>query len=91
MENLFNISQVAYILKVHPLTIRRYIREGKLKAVKIGGNVRVKESDLQNFNREISPTPIVKGYQREKKTPVKIFTEFDPIFQLQGKGAALNL
>lgn len=91
MENLFNISQVAFILKVHPLTIRRYIREGKLKAVKIGGNIRIKENDLQNFNKEVSPTPSNKQAPREKRTPVKIFTEFDPLFQLQGKGAALNI
>lgn len=91
MENLFNIGQVAYILKVHPLTIRRYIREGKLKAVKIGGNVRIKESDLQNFNKDVSPSPVNKQLPKERKTPVKIFNEFDPIFQLQGKGAALNI
>jgi excisionase family DNA binding protein len=91
VENLFNISQVAFILKVHPLTIRRYIREGKLKAVKIGGNVRIKESDLQGFNKEVSPSETTKRLPREKKTPVKIFNEFDPIFQLQGKGAALNI
>lgn len=91
MENLFNISQVAFILKVHPLTIRRYIREGKLKAIKIGGNVRVKESDLQNFNKEVTPSPVVKSLPHERRTPVKIFSEFDPIFQLQGKGAALNI
>jgi excisionase family DNA binding protein len=91
LDNLFNISQVAFILKVHPLTIRRYVREGKLKAVKIGGNVRIKEMELQNFNKDVTPAPTNKSFPRERKTPVKIFSEFDPIFQLQGKGAALNL
>ena len=91
MENLFTISQIAYILKVHPLTIRRYIREGKLKAVKLGGNIRIKESDLQNFNKDISPSPVNKRFPRENKAPVKIFTEIDPFFQLQGRGAALNI
>ena len=50
MENLLNIRQVAFILKVHPLTVRRYIKDGKLNAVRVGGNVRIKESQLLDFN-----------------------------------------
>lgn len=91
MENLFNITQTAFILKVHPLTIRRYIKESKLKAIKVGGNIRIKESDLQNFNKEFVPGSSVKSFYKEKKTPVKVFTEIDPFFQLQGRGAALNI
>ena len=91
MENLFNVTQTAFILKVHPLTIRRYIKEGKLKATKVGGNIRIKESDLQNFNKEFIPGSSVKSFYKEKRTPVKVFTEIDPFFQLQGRGAALNI
>ena len=93
MENLFNVNQVAFILKVHPLTIRRYIKEGKLKAVKAAGNVRIKESDLANFNsKEVTPkpySPFTKPGLRIK--PVKIFSSDDPFFQLRGRGANLNL
>ena len=92
MENLFNVNQVAFILKVHPLTVRRYIKEGKLKAVKAGGNIRIKESELQDFNKDFtSPKNVVKSLPFEKKNPVKVFSEIDPIFQLQGKGASLDL
>ena len=92
MENLFNVNQVAFILKVHPLTIRRYIKEGRLKAVKAGGNIRIKESELQDFNKDFtSPKNLFKKLPFEKKSPIKIFSEIDPIFQLQGKGASLDL
>lgn len=93
MEDLFNVNQVAFILKVHPLTIRRYIKDGKLKAVKAGGNIRVKESDLQDFNKDFlsPPRPVFRNINPEKKNPVKIFSEIDPIFQLQGKGASLDI
>lgn len=89
MDNLFSIKQAAYILKVHPLTIRRYIKEERLKAVKIGGNIRIKESAMAEFNKDFTPnkqTP--KGI---KKTSFKTFSAIDPLFQLQGKGASLDL
>lgn len=92
MEDLFNVNQVAFILKVHPLTIRRYIKEGRLKAVKAGGNVRVKESDLQEFNKDFSsPRPVFRNINPDKNKPVRVFSEIDPIFQLQGKGASLDI
>lgn len=93
MTNLFNVNQAAYILKVHPLTIRRYIKEGKLKAVKAGGNVRIEEKDLQEFNKEFTPresantTPGV----RQKYNPPKSFSVDDPFLRLKGRGAAVKL
>ena len=92
MDTLLNVNQVAFILKVHPLTIRRYIKEGKLKAIRAGGNIRIKESDLVNFNsKEVSPTPKSADETQEKvkKKPAKIFTQDDPLIQLKGRGASL--
>ena len=92
MENLFSVTQTAYILKVHPLTVRRYIREGRLKAIKAGGNIRIKESDLQEFNKDFTPNKqVFRGQNNQRKIPLKTFSEIDPFFQLQGKGASLNL
>ncbi|MBI2034452.1 MAG: helix-turn-helix domain-containing protein [Candidatus Levybacteria bacterium] len=90
MDNLFSVSQVAYILKVHPLTIRRYIREERLKAVKIGGNIRIRESDLSDFTKDFSPTKQL--FRMRKNNPsIKTFNTIDPFFQLQGKGASLDI
>jgi len=90
LSNLFNISQAAYILKVHPLTVRRYIREQKLKAIKVGGNVRIKETDLSDFAKDFVPhKQTFKG--KIIRQDIKIFNEIDPFFQLQGKGASLNI
>lgn len=86
-----NVKQVAFILKVHPLTIRRYIRSGKLKAVRVGGNVRIKESSLADFNKDFSITPSQKQIVKSKLRPAKVFTLDDPLFRLRGQGASLSL
>ena len=91
MENLLNIKQVAFILKVHPLTVRRYIKEGSLKAVRIGGNVRIKESSLAEFNKDFSSTPSKKQTVKTKLTFSKVFTIDDPLFRLRGRGASVSL
>lgn len=88
LEQLLNVRQVAFILKVHHLTVRRYIKEGRLKAVKVGGNVRIKESQLLDFNKDYSsrkPNP----FRTVQRIPAKIFVEEDPIFRLVGRGASL--
>ncbi len=49
-EEMLTIRQVAAELQLHPDTIRRFIREDKLKATKVGGtSIRIKRSDLNAF------------------------------------------
>lgn len=47
-HSLYTTNEVAEILKVNRRTIFRYIKSGKLKAVKIG-QWRIKQADLDNF------------------------------------------
>ncbi len=89
MENLFSVKQAAYILKVHPLTIRRYIKEERLKATRVGGNIRIKESSLAEFNKDFTPNK--QPLRAVKRSTYKVFNEIDPLFQLQGKGAGLDI
>lgn len=92
MTNLLSVRQVAFILKVHPLSVRRYIKEGKLKAVRAGGNVRIDEAELQNFNKALVPRTTSKDVlMRVKKTVVKTFNEEDPFLRLKARGASFVL
>lgn len=94
MENLFNVNQAAFILKVHHLTVRRYIKEGVLKAIKIGGNVRIKESELQAFARDFTPrqdpNPI-SPFRKTIEVKAKKFTNADPLLKMQGRAATVEL
>lgn len=48
-KELLSVDEVSKILTVHPITVRRYIKEKKIKASKVGGQWRVKVSDLKDF------------------------------------------
>jgi excisionase family DNA binding protein len=48
-EQYYSVDQVAQLLDIHPKTIQRYIREGKLRATKIGKAWRVSGHDLSLF------------------------------------------
>lgn len=49
MDELLTIDQVATELQLHPDTIRRFIREKKLKATRVGGRLRIRRSELDRF------------------------------------------
>ena len=91
MNNLLSVNQAAFILKVHPLTIRRYIKEKRLKAVKVGGNVRIAESDLESFHTEVSITEQQPKIFKTPRLMDKQFTHEDPLLRLQGRGAGIEL
>lgn len=91
MQNLLNVNQVAFILKVHPLTVRRYIKEKKLNAVKAGGNIRIPETELSLFTKAFEPRQKDKNVSERKRIPAKTFNHDDPLLRLEGRGAGLRL
>ncbi len=55
-DNLLTIKEAANYLKVHWQTVRNHIKSKDLKAVKVGKNIRILESDLRNFMNKTKPT-----------------------------------
>ena len=51
MEELLTIKEVAKHLKISKATVRRHIKEGKLKAVKIGRIVRISAKEIKSLFR----------------------------------------
>ena len=49
MNEFFTVDQFAQILDMHPRTVRRYIREGQLRATKVGGEWRIRKKDAEVF------------------------------------------
>ena len=70
MEKYFTTEQVANILQVHPFTILKFIKSGKLKGIKLGRVYRIKESDVQEFLEERMTGTKTKE-KKEKKKEIK--------------------
>ena len=49
MKALYDVKGAAQALAVSPWTIRAYIRDGKLKPVRLGRLVRLQEEELERF------------------------------------------
>ena len=49
MEKLLTLAEAREYLKVSDVTIRRYVKNGKLKTRKIGRQHRLTEADIQEF------------------------------------------
>lgn len=52
MENFYTIVEVGKILKLSRFSIYTLIKKGKIKAVRIGGQYRVYESELKRLSIE---------------------------------------
>ncbi|ACV05059.1 hypothetical protein [Thermus phage P23-77] len=46
---VYTVDEVARILRVHPLTVLRYIKRGRLRAKRIGRGYRITERELNIF------------------------------------------
>lgn len=51
-EKYYTVDQLSQMLSMHPKTIQRYIREGKLCATKLGKSWRISGHDLSRFTEE---------------------------------------
>lgn len=52
MKEYYTVEQVADMLSLHPKTVQRYIREGKLRANKIGKSWNITKHDLNVFTKK---------------------------------------
>jgi excisionase family DNA binding protein len=87
-DTIFTVEQTATILKVHPLSIRRYIKSGRLKALRIGGNIRIPQTEIDNFSKAVVPS--INSTRRIRTNSGSKFSLDDPIFTLKGKGLSIK-
>ena len=81
----YSVAKVAEILKIHEKTVQRYIREGKLQAVKVGKAWRISGHDLSSFLEQNSTTLSVEtSEQAERKIMVSSVVDIDVLNMDEG-------
>lgn len=73
-QELYSVEQVAERLGLHVKTVRSYVREGRLKAVRIGKQYRIAREDLEAMTGrpEPAPEPVVRNRHVEVSSIVEI-------------------
>jgi excisionase family DNA binding protein len=75
MQQLYSVEQVAGLLGLHVKTVRNYVRDGRLKAVRVGKQYRIARADLEAFTGQPVPEPA----RRTRHTEVSSIVQIDAI------------
>lgn len=89
-ELVVDLEEAARRLLTKPSTIRREIREGKLKAIKLGGKLVVRVAELENYllRKEDEGVPLVRRGRR-KRASVEIGEQPPPVSEADDEPPSL--
>jgi excisionase family DNA binding protein len=77
--DFYSVEQIAERLGLHVRTVRNYVREGRLRAVRIGKQYRIAREDLEAMTGRpaaaLEPEPVL----RERHVDVSSIVEIDAI------------
>jgi len=83
-QDLYSIEQVATLLGLHVKTVRAYVRDGRLKAVRIGKQYRIARADLEALTGQSAAALEGPAVRRQRHVEVSSVVDIDAI----GKDAA---
>lgn len=75
MENLLTVEQYATRAQLHPDSVRRQLREGRLRAAKKGRVWRIFESELEAHTPAKSPRNSASNWQADAERLAPIYQE----------------
>ena len=76
---LFSVEQVAERLGLHVRTVRNYVRDGRLKAVRIGKQYRIARADLEALTGGPVPESPRESAGRIRRVEVASVVEMDAV------------
>lgn len=75
----YTVEQVADLLGLHVKTVRNYVRDGRLKAVRIGKQYRITREDLEAFTGYPVEPPARETAVRRRHAEVSAIVQIDAI------------
>src|SRR5262245_39453533 len=69
-QELLSVFEIAKRLKLHVKTVRNYVRDGRLKAVRIGKQYRIARADVEAFTG--FPLPLTDGERARRQRDVGV-------------------
>jgi excisionase family DNA binding protein len=76
---MYSVEQVAESLGLHVKTVRGYVRDGRLKAVRIGKQYRIAAADLEEFTGRPVAASARETAQRHRHVEVSSIVQIDAI------------
>jgi excisionase family DNA binding protein len=78
-QDLYSVEQVATLLNLHVRTVRNYVREGRLKAVRIGKQYRIAREDLEAMTGRPASSLEREPVRRNRHVEVSSLVEIDAV------------
>ena len=82
--DVLTIQETAQMLKISPITVRRFIADGRLEAVHVGRGVRVHKEAVDRLAEPVAPR---SARTRVARRTVRPMTWDDPMSRLVGSAA----
>jgi excisionase family DNA binding protein len=76
---MYSVEQVAESLGLHVKTVRGYVRDGRLKAVRIGKQYRIAAADLEEFIGHPVAASARETARRDRHVEVSSIVQIDAI------------
>src|ERR1700724_3422196 len=78
-QELYSVEQVADLLNLHVRTVRNYVREGRLKAVRIGKQYRIARENLEAMTGRPASSFEREPVRRHRHVEVSSIIEIDAV------------
>lgn len=78
-DEWYSVEQVAQRLGLHVRTVRNYVRDGRLKAVRIGKQYRIARTDLEELTGRTLSTAPAQDTQRSRRVEALCVVQIEPI------------
>jgi excisionase family DNA binding protein len=79
---LLTVPETAQLLRVSPMTVRRFIADGRLPAVRVGKGLRVRREAIKRLAKPVAPTVP----ERPRQSFGRPTSADDPLWSIVGIG-----